>query len=317
MAPEVIAPPVDETVDLAVPGANMTAVTVLFVGGTGESFEGDTRSSVTGLLGAVADSLDERFDCRWVGYPASYGPAPRAGGMSFLASVGIGVQSLRAAVSGVVGPVAMVGYSQGAVVIRTALHAMACDDDPALQKVIAVGFVADPHQPPGAVAGCTGWGVAGPGPQLPPKIPARWVGAADDVICNADSDSLVRDIADLTAGVCLTGLGEWMRDGWELLRTNAFQNAGRTALRPSQWRRDVDRLSSAWHAVRCYLPATIPVRGLVFRNLAGGRHTSYRVEPYRRSSATDPSSTGCEVMAHWLQVQVTFSEVVRCSPAAA
>lgn len=288
---------------------SFSPVTTMFVGGTGESFAGDQRTTPTGLLATVADALDGRFDCRWIGYPASYGPAPRRDGMSFTQSVAIGVDTLRAAIAGSTGPLTLVGYSQGAVVIRTALHQMWIEEDPALSRIVAAGFVADPHQPPSAVAGCTGWGVAGPGPQLPPRLPVRWVGAADDVICNADADSLVRDIADLTATISLTRLGDWLRSTWHVVRTNAFQNAGQTAVKPSQWRRDIGRLWAAWHAVRCYLPSTIVVGGLVIRNAIGGRHTSYRAEPYRSRSVTDPVSTGCEVIASWLQVQVTFAGI--------
>ncbi|MER2223797.1 MAG: PE-PPE domain-containing protein, partial [Rhodococcus sp. (in: high G+C Gram-positive bacteria)] len=54
--------------------AGMAEVTVLAVGGTGESHVGDDGARVRGLLSAVTDELDSRFDSRWVAYPASYGP---------------------------------------------------------------------------------------------------------------------------------------------------------------------------------------------------------------------------------------------------
>ena len=92
------------------PGRTPT-ITVFVVGGTGESYPGDPRTEVSGLLTGVADELDDRFDCRWIGYPASYGPAPRPGGMSFVESVGIGAGRLRAAIRATARPAAGGGPS--------------------------------------------------------------------------------------------------------------------------------------------------------------------------------------------------------------
>lgn len=286
-------------------------ITVFVVGGTGESYPGDPRTEVSGLLTGVADELDDRFDCLWIGYPASYGPAPRPGGMSFVESVGIGAGRLRAAIRATAGPVALVGYSQGAVVIRSAVADLAIGDAETasdLDRVLGVGLVADPHQPPGVVPGCDGWGVAGPGADLPTGLPVYWVGASQDVICNADADSLVRDVADLTGSMTLAGLGRWGRSAWDVLRANDLQNARRTSVRPAQWRRDPGRMLAAWREVRCYLPSRIRVGGVWLTNAVGGRHTSYRSDPYRRTSVTDPASTGCQVIAQWLQVQATFAD---------
>ncbi|MEO9327688.1 PE-PPE domain-containing protein [Gordonia aurantiaca] len=284
-------------------------VTVFVVGGTGESHLGDRRTEVTGLLAGVAGELDDRFICRWVGYPASYGPAPRPGGMSFADSVASGAARLVGLLGDAPGPVALVGYSQGAVVIRSALAQLAERDHPVVGRILGVGFVADPHQPPGVIPGCDGWGVAGPGEPLPPGVPATWVGVPDDMICNAREDSLVRDIADLTRTMTFRAVGRWLRATWETMRRNAFQNAERTSVRPAQWRRDLRRLAAAWWEVRCYLPAMPGVAGWRWTNAPGGRHTSYLSEPYRRDSATDPASTGCQVIARWLQVQVTFAGI--------
>ncbi|RPA58286.1 PE-PPE domain-containing protein [Gordonia oryzae] len=284
------------------------AVTVLVVGGTGESYDGDTRTEVTGLLSGVTDALDDRFDTRWVGYPASYGPAPHLSGISYADSVAAGERALAAALHAVVGPVMMIGYSQGAVVIRRLLADLdARADIRALSRVGAVGFVADPHQPPGVVAGCDGWGVAGPGPAIPERIPVWWVGAPEDMICNASRDSFVRDIADLTETLALATPRRWLSQTWKMVRSNSFQNAGATSLRPAQWLRDVERLGLAWREVRGYLPGVISWRGMVIRNRVGGRHTAYHEEPYRRNSVTDPLTTGCEALAQWMQVQATFT----------
>ncbi|MCX6468068.1 MAG: PE-PPE domain-containing protein, partial [Corynebacteriales bacterium] len=222
----------------------MTTVTVLAVGGTGESWPGDRRTDLTGLLAEVGAHLDHRFRCRWVGYPSSYGPVPHRDGMSFAESVAVGSARLQAAMAVVDGPVMLIGYSQGCVVIRDALSS-ARRDGRDLSSVLGVGLVADPHQPPGAVAGCEGFGIAGPGPALPPDIATMWIADPNDMICNASDDSLIRDIADLTSALSLRDVASWMRRIGQTLRANAFQNAARTAIRPRQWRRDITRIRTA------------------------------------------------------------------------
>lgn len=282
-------------------------VTVLAVGGTGESYEGDRRAQVTGLLAGVIEGLDDRFAARWVGYPASYGPVPNSGGMSYRHSVDAGTANLLATIDGLSGPVVLIGYSQGAVVVRHAVHRMTSAGAPGLSRVLAVGLVADPHQPPGVVRGCTGWGVAGPGLPMPQTLPVCWVGTADDMICNAGVDSFFRDIADLTGDIDLRSPSSGVREIWKMLRRNTLQNARRTSVRPSQMRRDLLRAGSAWREARGYLPVLFRWQGMVVRNQLGGRHTSYAAEPYRRSY-TDPDSTGCQWLAAWLQVQLTFAD---------
>ena len=276
-----------------------TSVTVFAVGGTGESYPGDERTAVTGMLSAVTDELDERFEARWVAYPASYGPVPRADGDSYAESVDDGVAALRRAVEHARQddpevPIMLIGYSQGAVVVRSLLADPATG--PLLPSIAAVGFVADPHQPPGAIdEGDGGWGVAGPGPDLPTEIPVFWVGAAQDMICNAGPDSLIRDVADLTGVMSMRRLKDWAGDVFRRFRDADLQNAARTRFSPSQWRRDVQRVASAVQEIRGYLPS-------------GGRHVSYSGEPYLRAPLTDPDSTGCQVLAHWLQLQATLGE---------
>lgn len=288
-----------------------TAVTVLAVGGTGESFPGDDRTAVTGMLAAVTEDLDARFTARWVPYPASYGPSPRLDGESYHASVCAGVVALARAIDEAVAQdpqatVMLIGYSQGAVVIRTLLaHPSSHHLHPAIG---AVGFVADPHQPPGVVTGCAGWGVAGPGPALPDGLPAFWVGAADDVICNASPDSLIRDVADLSGVLSAGQLRRWAGDVWARVRAADLQNAAVTRVSPSQWRRDVHRLAVAAREVRGYLPSALQIHRLRWDNPRGGRHVSYDSEPYRRAPLTDPDTTGCQALAHWMQVQATLGD---------
>ena len=287
-----------------------TPITVLVVGGTGESYPGDSRTDVTGMLRAVADELDGRFVCRWIGYPASYGPTPRARGMSYERSIDIGVDEVCRELDATSGSVMMIGYSQGAVVIRTALHELNRRRAAGLGRVIGVGLVADPHQPPGVVASCDGWGVAGAGVELPESVPAYWVGDPDDVICNASPDSLIRDIADLTVSMTLSELVTWRHSVVDMLRHNAFQNANATMLHPRQWRTDLGRLRTAGREALGYLPSRIGWGSAMLRNRIGGRHTSYGVEPHRRSSVTNGDATGCQALARWMQVQATFVESI-------
>ena len=277
----------------------MTTVTVLAVGGTGESFPGDARTHVTGLLAGVTDRLDNRFRSRWVGYPSSYGPAPARHGMSFTASVAAGSAALRSVLATTSGPIVLIGYSQGCAVICEALAAGGVDPC----RVIGIGLIADPHQPAGVVDGCTGSGVAGPGPDLPDGIATLWIADPDDMICNADADSLVRDVADLTRALSLGDLAEWLRRSGETLRRNAFQNAARTSIRPRQWRRDVTRLRRLVIDILGYLPTLIVIGGFRIRNRRGGRHTAYASAPLGGRG----EHPGVAVLAQWLQVQATFA----------
>lgn len=277
---------------------------VLAVGGTGESYTGDARTRVTGMLAAVTDRLDERFEARWIGYPASYGPATQHDGVSYAQSVAAGVGALSAAVRAADRPVMLIGYSQGAAVIRTFLAHPAAYR--LLSKIAAVGFVADPHQPRGVVDGCAGWGVAGEGAELPDGLPAYWVGAPSDMICNASADSLIRDIADLTDSLSLTQLRRWVADATARVMSRRMQNADATRFSPAQWRRDVHRLRSAVREVRGYLPSEISAGRWRVPNPIGGSHVSYATQPYRRAPLTDPEITGCETLAHWLQLHATM-----------
>ncbi|MCF8569484.1 PE-PPE domain-containing protein [Gordonia sp. HY002] len=279
-------------------------ITVLAVGGTGESHPGDDRTEVTGMLAAVTSTLDHRFTSRWVGYPAAYGPTAGREGMAYVDSVACGVAALARAVRAADGPVMVIGYSQGAAVIRTFLAHPASTT--LVGRVLAVGFVADPHQPPGVVEGCTGWGVAGPGAEVPGAVPACWVGVPDDVICNASDDSLIRDVADLTDSLSVLHVRRWVADMWGAVFSRRMQNAERTSVTPRQWRRDAHRLRAAVREVRGYLPSTIAVGMWRLTNPGGGRHVSYDGEPYRRAPLTDPEITGCQVLAQWMQVEATM-----------
>ncbi|MGZ8180029.1 PE-PPE domain-containing protein [Williamsia sp. SKLECPSW1] len=272
----------------------METMTLLVVGGTGEATTADPPTPVRGLLRCVVDDLDTRFDPRWVGYPASYGPVPVRDGPSFVDSVAEGVRALRATIAAIDGPYATIGYSQGCVVIREALG------DNAVRPPAAIGLVADPHQPAGCVRGCDGHGVAGPGRPLP-AVPTMWIGDRDDVICNASPDSLIRDVADLTRGLTVATPRVWVRQMLRAVRTGAMQNARATSIRPSQWRRDITRLAVAAHEARGYLPCSLRIGPFTVRNPVGGRHVAYATDRSRDQAAL----TGCAALAAWLQVVAT------------
>lgn len=273
--------------------ADMAEVTVLAVGGTGESHVGDDGARVRGLLSAVTDELDSRFDSRWVAYPASYGPVAD-GGLSFRHSTAMGVKALTAEIAQTDGPVMLIGYSQGCTVIRSAL--------PTLNRanIIGVGLISDPQQPAGVIEGCEGHGVAGDGPEIQPWIPVKWIGHPQDMICNASDDSYIRDIADLTRWMSFSQARVWAGKVWELLRSNAFQNAQKTRFSPKQWRTDLRRIRTAFLEVLGYLPTKLNLNRFQLKNPRGGRHISYAIEPLDESGLT-----GCELLASWMKVHAS------------
>ena len=273
--------------------ADMAEVTVLAVGGTGESHVGDHGARVRGLLSAVTDELDSRFDSRWVAYPASYGPVAD-GGLSFRHSTAMGVKALTAEIAQTDGPVMLIGYSQGCTVIRSAL--------PTLNRanIIGVGLISDPQQPAGVIEGCEGHGVAGDGPDIQPWIPVKWIGHPQDMICNASDDSYIRDIADLTRWMSFSQARVWAGKVWELLRSNAFQNAQKTRFSPKQWRTDPRRIRTAFLEVLGYLPTKLNLNRFQLKNPRGGRHISYAIEPLDESGLT-----GCELLASWMKVHAS------------
>ncbi|MEV0945623.1 PE-PPE domain-containing protein [Rhodococcus sp. NPDC049939] len=278
----------------------MPDVTVLAVGGTGESYPDDDRTHVSGLLRTVADALDGRFASRWVGYPASYGPVA-VGGLSYRHSTEVGVRRLMDAIEAAPGSVMLIGYSQGCTVIREVLGKIATGEF-AGRHVRAAGLISDPEQPAGAVPGCGGRGVAGEGAPLPATVPVLWIAHPNDMICNASDDSFVRDIADLTGWMSFRTHRVWLTQIWKLLRHNSFQNADKTRISPTQWRTDLHRLRTAMLEILGYLPAHLSWRGMKVVNPRGGRHVAYASEPLDSSGLT-----GCQILAEWLQVRATFA----------
>ncbi|MCQ4122719.1 PE-PPE domain-containing protein [Rhodococcus tibetensis] len=271
----------------------MSQMTVLALGGTGESHPDDHRTEVSGLLREVTDKLDDRFVARWVGYPASYGPVA-AGGLSYKQSTEMGVRALLDRLKETPDPIILIGYSQGCTVIRELLGIIAAGHMTA-GRVVAAGLISDPQQPAGVLPGCEGRGVAGEGPPLPATVSVMWVADPQDMICNASEDSYVRDIADLTRSMSVRTAHIWFSQIWQLLRHNSFQNAAKTRISPRQWRTDLRRLRTALVEILGYLPPRLAWRRLRITNRRGGRHIGYATEPLDARGMT-----GCQLLAHWL-----------------
>jgi hypothetical protein len=279
-------------------------ITVLVVGGTGESGCDDTRTEVSGMLSHVTAELDHRFTARWVPYPASYGPFPQRDGMSFAESVDLGVANLTRAIAAAAGSLMLIGYSQGCTVIRRVLGGVAAGEFDG-DRILAVGLVSDPERPAGTDTSLRGYGIAGQGPTIPEQIPVHWISHPEDVICNASEDSFVRDIADATAFLTLRDLAGWAPRAIGGYLGHGFQNAAKTAFGWEQSRRDLERLRTAGAEIAGYLP--IVRVGKWMLNRRGNRHVAYASEPLARARYEIYDRTGCQLLAQWLQVQATFA----------
>lgn len=109
------------------------------------------------------------------------------------------------------------------------------------------------------------------------------------MICNASDDSYIRDIADLTRWMSFSQARVWAQKVWELLRSNAFQNAQKTRFSPKQWRTDLRRIRTAFLEVLGYLPTRLNLNRFQLENPRGGRHISYAIEPLDESGLTGKS----------------------------
>ncbi|MFI5783133.1 PE-PPE domain-containing protein [Nocardia sp. NPDC051570] len=274
----------------------MSQITVLAVGGTGESSPGDTRTEVSGMLLGVTRNLSDRFTSRWVGYPAEYGPVGNgSGGASFRDSVRAGVANLAQTAAATTGPIVLLGYSQGCTVVREFLATPRVAE---VLGVVAAGFVADPQMPPGAAYGKpqqSGWGIAGKGGDVP--VPAWWIANDRDPIPNASPDSLLRDLADLTEFMTANDPIGWAAAVVGRLLKNNWQNGwgAKNPLNPFDVLRAKRRVETALAEAFAYLPR-VPLL-----NDAGGQHTSYGIEPY----VSLGSGAGCEVLASLIEANVT------------
>lgn len=189
-----------------------------WVPGTGESYQDDTRTDViaTNSMGSkLAAQFGERVESHWVGYDSTIGIAGGSwNGASHYASRNIGKAALLAQARATTGYVIFGGYSQGAGVVFEVQQELHRGMHPDLwDRVIGFIQVANPYRtnsandtrnkvtitPMNQSASVTpGWGVANRyGSGLPGKIPEFELVITDDMICNAKSDSLLREVADM------------------------------------------------------------------------------------------------------------------------
>ena len=258
----------------------MAMYQVIVMGGTTESYPGDVRPDVTGMLKGVTDHLDPAFfDVHWVGYPADYGTK-----MPYAQSVAKGKQALLDKMASLPPekPVLGLFYSQscafGVELLlekRRGMHvdlpyyAAFCLGNPVRRRGSSIG----PYAP--AVGS---YGIAG-------EATVEADGSVFDVICPGDPitesprDAMLRSVADFTAWMSASTLEEWGDDVARKIRSRGFQNA--TLDSKGLWN-GLRRMAEAGAAVSRYLPWH------PLLNRAGGRHTLYSGEYVRINGKTMP-----------------------------
>lgn len=215
---------------------------------------------VTGMLATVCDGLDERFHCSQVPYPAAYGWP-----VAVAKSVQVGVDNLLRAIREAPAPVVLLGYSQGAMIVRLVLAELAAGLHPDL-VVVAAGLMADPWRPPAVIDGpddlraqVSGWGVAGTGSDWPDHVKVWEIAMPRDVITDAPGDSPVRWIADWTEWMSVTDMLAWGRDIHDKIAKRKWQSVR------VNWRRP-------WSAIAQYERAAKDISAYL-----SGYHTQYAV----------------------------------------
>ena len=184
--------------------------TVLVVGGTGECGPDDDGTTVRGLLADVTGRLDDSWDARWISYPARYGDP-----VSYEDSAAIGRArlwtALWEALDGTAGPVALLGYSQGAAIVGDVCHTVGHATSlfgHTTDRIVAVGLFSDPHRNRDELVGpdTGGEGISGPrGPWGSLTGVVSSFCAPGDVICSADPQTSVLNlVSDLTSQVTST-----------------------------------------------------------------------------------------------------------------
>lgn len=187
-------------------------ITVLCVGGTGETSTTDIRTEVTGQLSNLIRLLDpERFRGVWVPYPGAYGWP-----MSYAESVKVGAANVVRAVAAAQGQVMIVGYSQGAVVVKAAVNDIAAGRMALRSKLVGVGLVADPTRPRDQRTGWGGevgywdtgtYGIAGEEHVILQQtgLPVWTIVAPTDPITDLPAGNALRSLFDLSEFASLNG----------------------------------------------------------------------------------------------------------------
>lgn len=274
------------------------------VGGTGESFPGDARiempEPMISMLSFITEKLDEEYYLpgRWVGYPASYGDP-----MPYETSVQEALDNLDPVVQAALTAeeqVVLLGYSQGASVVRRYLSAIRAgeygDPEGYVGLILGAACVADPYRPEGVVVGYEpgGYGIAGTTPQWEDSFLLE-VAAHRDPICAAPYNSLLRTIADLSGFMStdIRNLQGWMKAMMKTIQDRGWQNAN---LDWGQFWLVGQRVNEAIDMAGGYLPRieykTMPWLPPIVINPGGGRHTCYGMEKMPNSQYTY-----CEMLA--------------------
>jgi pimeloyl-ACP methyl ester carboxylesterase len=190
---------------------------VLAVPGTGESYPGDTRTAVTGMIANITGKVDpSQYESRWVAYDASYGFVPMPTGVSYAESVQQGLSALLTALYADTRPVFLIGYSQGSTVVSAFLDLLAAGHYPDLKDRIAGAvLLANPARPDGAPTlgprhvGSYGITYDPKNPTPARVVPAIEVANPQDGICSAAPDSFLRDLAIVTEFMSFVDLATW------------------------------------------------------------------------------------------------------------
>jgi pimeloyl-ACP methyl ester carboxylesterase len=258
------------------------------VGGTAESFVNDLRTTVP--VGTMCEFTTRHLDPlffgtpRWVGYPAAYGST-----MDYEESVAIGIAELWEIVQVYIGEgeqVVLVGYSQGAAIIRRFLAKLAAGGygDPSVFKDVIVGaaLIADPYRPPGGTHLLDtippGYGVAGAREIWPDGYLVE-VAAPRDPICASPYNSYIRTIADFSGFFSFEprDLIMWAKQTIIKIQEQGWQNAN---LDWTQFWQTGQRVREAVDGIGGYLPYDKNL------NPGGGRHTCYGTEKMPMSQFT-------------------------------
>lgn len=198
--------------------------TVLAVPGTSESSLGDTRVDAHGMCRFVTDELrQDVFECRSVNYPSSFGWP-----MSEEQSMAICLDALIRAIRDTDLPVLLLGYSQGAQVVRRLLGLLAAKH-PSVADLVVVGagLIADPNRSPGVNEGpaLSGFGIAGVGPAWPAGMPVWEIAYPGDPITNSPAGSLWRPFADVLKYFTVTDPVGWVVNVMRMLVDRSGQGA--------------------------------------------------------------------------------------------
>ena len=252
-------------------------ITVLCVPGTTESWQGDTRTQVSGMLKHVVDALPaQHFTARWIGYPADYGLR-----MSYTESVTAGELAVRDALLAVDGPVVLLGYSQGAAIAGNVAELVHRWPEWGID-LRGVGLVSDPrrhrHQyaPHPPLYRPAGYGVSGERLIPTDRFPVWSVSAAGDPISSLPEGNPLRTVADWTNFMCVSRPRQWVADIIADIRQRQMQRWWDTA----KWK--------SWAGALAY------ARGMVL----DGRHTCYPVEPMPGTSLTYTQALAQAIAAH-------------------